>query len=305
VAAGVPDPIPGDDLRGGPAGTSPQGGAAAAFDRLFAIIRRLRAPDGCPWDREQSPETLRPSLIEEAWEAVSAIDSRDDANLREELGDLFLVISMMAWMREESGAFSLEEVLQEICEKLIRRHPHVFGGPAVETSREVLRQWDHIKATEHEGGPASSALDRVPRSLPPLERSFRVQKKAAKAGFDWPSAEPVWDKIQEELRELQAEIARGARDRVEDEAGDVLFSIVNLLRMLHVDPGVALHTATTKFERRFRSMERTLAAQGVNPAHAGLERLDQAWNEVKACERAGQEKAQDNGGVEGRSSASK
>jgi MazG family protein len=212
---------------------------------------------------------------------------------------------MMSWMREETGSFSLEAVLQGICEKLIRRHPHVFGSSAVKTSQEVLKQWDEIKSTEHEGAPETSALDRVPRSLPPLERSFRVQKKAAKVGFDWPSTEPVWDKIDEELRELRAEVARGERDRIEDEAGDVLFSMVNLLRLLHVDPGVSLQAATTKFDRRFRAMERMLAAQGVNAAEAGLERLDEAWNEVKAAERPAQQPVQGIEGTEGRSNASK
>jgi tetrapyrrole methylase family protein / MazG family protein len=286
-------------------GAGGTGDAAAAFDRLFTIIKRLRAPDGCPWDREQSPESLRPSLMEEAWEVLSAIESQDDVNLREELGDLFLVISMMAWMREESGAFSLEAVLQEICEKLIRRHPHVFATSDVTTSQEVLKQWEEIKSTEHDGVPAASALDRVPRSLPPLERSFRIQRKAAKIGFDWPSAEPVWDKVQEELGELKAEIARGRHHGIEEEAGDVLFSIVNLLRLLHVDPAIALQGATTKFERRFRAMERALAAQGVSAAGAGLERLDEEWNKVKAGERIGGKPAQGAVGSEGPQSTSK
>jgi tetrapyrrole methylase family protein/MazG family protein len=288
----------------GAGGTGAEG-AGAAFDRLFTIIKRLRAPDGCPWDREQSPESLRPSLMEEAWEVLSAIESQDDVNLREELGDLFLVISMMAWMREESGAFSLEAVLQEICEKLIRRHPHVFATSDVTTSQEVLKQWEEIKSTEHDGVPAASALDRVPRSLPPLERSFRIQRKAAKIGFDWPSAEPVWDKVQEELGELKAEIARGRRHGIEEEAGDVLFSIVNLLRLLHVDPAIALQGATTKFERRFRSMERALAAQGVSAVGAGLERLDEEWNKVKADEGVGGKPAQGARGSEGPQSTSK
>ena len=306
MAAVPPGPTPGDGVPGhsSAGGADAPSAAAAAFEHLFTIIRRLRAPDGCPWDREQSPESLRPSLIEEAWEAISAIESRDDANLREELGDLFLVISMIAWMREEAGAFSLASVLQEIGEKLIRRHPHVFGSADAKTSQEVLKQWDEIKSIEHGHAPEASALDRVPRSLPPLERSIRVQKRAAKIGFDWPSVPPVWDKVEEEMRELRAEVARGGRAGIEDEAGDVLFSLVNLLRVLHVDPGIALQAATTKFERRFRAMERRLAAQGIDAAAAGLERLDQEWNEVKSSERI-DPPAQGADGEAGRANASK
>jgi ATP diphosphatase len=153
-----------------------------------------------------------------------------------------------------------------------------------------------IKAAEHGPSPEASALDHVPGSLPPLERSYRVQKKAAKIGFDWPSAAPVWEKVEEEIRELRAEVAHGERARIEDEAGDVLFSLVNLLRILRVDPGIALQAATRKFERRFRAMERALAARGLKPAEAGLDRLDEAWNEVKSGERVGEQQDQGTGG---------
>ncbi len=293
--------------------------ASVSFSRLFDIVRRLRAPDGCPWDREQTPETLRPSLIEEAWEAVSAIDARDDANLREELGDLFLIATMVAWMKEQEGSFTVRQTLEDISGKLVRRHPHVFGSSTASTSKEVLRQWDRIKAAEHAAaeeadrasaaadGEASassaaaggadrgahpnphsgaSALDRVARSLPPLERSLRLQKKAAKTGFDWPGPAPVWDKIEEELRELKGAAAGTDNGKVEEEAGDVLFSVVNLLRLLRVDPGIALHSANAKFERRFREMEKKLAAEGVSASEVGMDRLDAAWNAVKAAERA-------------------
>ena len=293
-------------------------GAAAAFSRLFAIVRRLRAPDGCPWDREQTPETLRTTLVEEAWEAVSAINTHDDANLREELGDIFLNIVMIAWMREQEGAFRVQDSLEEIAEKLVRRHPHVFGTSTASTAGEVLRQWDEIKHAEKAaaGGGFSgppSALDHVPASLPPLERAHRIQRKAAKIGFDWPSASPVWQKVEEELAELQAETAAGAASsRTEEEAGDVLFSVVNLLRKLHVDPGLALHRANEKFERRFRAVEKLLASRGVAADRAGLEKLDAAWEEVKAGETgldqdaeaaAGREGV--SGGADGEHSASK
>ena len=279
--------------------------ASNAFARLFEIVRRLRAPDGCPWDREQTPQTLRPSLLEEAWEVVSAIDSGDDVNLREELGDVFLIVTMMAWMREEAGTFSVKDTLEGISEKLVRRHPHVFGSaregaeptpgssPAVtplSTPAEVLRQWDRIKATEHapDGGTPSapSALERGAGALPPLERAHQLQKKAAKTGFDWPGPGPVWEKIDEELRELRNALSTGDRRHIEEEAGDVLFSVVNLARLLHVDSSVALHEANTKFERRFREMERRLAASGVPLAEAGMERMDAVWDSIKDEEPA-------------------
>ncbi len=279
-----------------PSPEPPDAGAAAAFQRLFDIVRRLRAPDGCPWDREQSPESLRPALVEETWEAVSAIETGDNANLREELGDLFLIVTMMSWMRQEGGAFSVVDVLSGISDKLVRRHPHVFGNARAETSSEVLRQWDRIKASEHASaqgqrpeqpsvpGPEASALDRVPRSLPPLERAFRLQKKAAKVGFDWPGPQPVWDKIREELGELQEALARGSTRLIEHEAGDVLFSVVNLLRLLHVDPGVALQASGEKFERRFREMERRLGASGIPLSAANMDRMDAEWNRIKSEE---------------------
>jgi MazG family protein len=275
---------------------APDSGAAAAFQRLFDIVRRLRAPDGCPWDREQSPETLRPALIEETWEAVGAIEAGDHVNLREELGDLYLIVTMMAWMRQEEGAFTVRQVLEGIGDKLVRRHPHVFGSAKAGTSSEVLRQWERIKASEHVAGhpvgsgseptPPPSIMDRVSRSLPPLERSLRLQKKAAKVGFDWPGPEPVWEKIKEEMRELQEAIAGGTPATIEREAGDVLFSVINLLRLLHVDPGVALQRAGAKFERRFREMERRLAESNVEVTQAGMDRLDAEWNLIKADEAA-------------------
>ena len=285
--------------------TSRPGDASAAFARLFDIVRRLRAPDGCPWDREQSPETLRPSLIEEAWEAVGAIDAANDVNLREELGDIFLIATMMAWMREEAGSFTVADALQGIGDKLVRRHPHVFGTSTASTPAEVLKQWEEIKADEHAtagradpnesggtrdgipGGRPASALERVARSLPPLERSLRLQKKAAKVGFDWPGPEPVWEKIDEELRELREAFASGHARLIESEAGDLLFSMINLARLLHVDPGIALNAASAKFERRFREMEKRLVDAGISVSEAGLDRLDQAWNTVKAEESGG------------------
>ncbi|MGO9309253.1 MAG: nucleoside triphosphate pyrophosphohydrolase [Spirochaetia bacterium] len=276
--------------------------APAAFARLLGIIQRLRDPDGCPWDREQSPRTLRASLIEEAWECVSAIDSADDPNMEEELGDLYLLVTMMAWMKEQEGAFTVESALTHIADKLVRRHPHVFGGTPKGSAEEVLVQWDAIKAREKEGafppaaGAAShpplprangpSSLDGVPTSFPPLEKAFKLQKKAAKVGFDWPGPQQVWAKIDEELNELRTAVQNGGPGETEAELGDFLFSVVNLSRLLHVDPALALHRTNVKFERRFREVERRLAADGAGPREAGLDRMDALWNQVKAEESA-------------------
>ena len=262
--------------------------AAGAFSRLFSIIQRLRGPDGCPWDREQSPRTLRAALVEEAWECVSAIDARDDPNMEEELGDLYLLVTMLAWMKEQEGAFTVESSLARISDKLVRRHPHVFAGGAGGNAEQVLRQWDAIKAQEKAGSGEetahASSLDGVPASFPTLERAAKLQNKAAKVGFDWRSPEPVWGKIDEELRELRSAVQAGSHSHTEEEIGDILFSVVNLARTLRVDAALALHRTNVKFERRFREVERRLAAGGTVPAEAGLERMDALWNQIKAEE---------------------
>jgi len=287
-------------------------GAAAGFERLFAIIQRLRAPGGCPWDRQQSPRTLRAALLEEAWECISAIDNQDNLNMAEELGDLYLLTTMMSWMKEEEGAFTLESVLQGISDKLIRRHPHVFGKARADDAEQVLVQWDAIKAqekatsrgdesgaragraTDTRGPSHASSLDGVPSSFPPLERAAKLQKKAAKVGFDWPGPDPVWAKIEEELGELRQAVraAHGSPHdalaaHVEEEVGDLLFSVVNLARLLKVDPALALHRTNVKFDRRFREVERRLGREGTGPKEAGLERMDALWNQVKSEEPVG------------------
>ena len=274
------------ESRGASRGNDPRRDEpAAAFAKLLETIQRLRAPDGCAWDRAQTPMTLRPSLVEEVWEAVSAIEARDEMNLQEELGDLYLLVTMIAWMKEQEGTFSVSSVLRTIQEKLVRRHPHVFGNATAESVDEILVRWDEIKAAEKKGqAPPGSTLDRLPGALQPLEKSVALQKKAAKVGFDWPDVGPVWDKISEEMRELSEAANGGNPAKVEDEVGDLLFSVVNLARFLKVDPSVALHSTNVKFERRFREIEKRLAADGTSPAEAGLARMDQLWNQVKSEE---------------------
>ncbi len=257
----------------------------ASFAKLLQTIQRLRAPDGCAWDRAQTPTTLRPSLVEEVWETVSAIDARDEKNLEEELGDLYLLVTMIAWMKEQEGTFTVSSVLRRIHEKLVRRHPHVFANASAGSVKEILVRWDEIKAAEKGPEPAAdSVLDHLPAALQPLEKSLKLQKKAAKVGFDWPSAGPVWDKIAEEMQELAAAAKEGVPGEIEAEVGDLLFSVINLSRFLKVDPSVALHATNVKFERRFREIEKRLAAQGVTPSDAGLARMDSLWNQVKSEE---------------------
>jgi MazG family protein len=259
--------------------------AGASFTKLYEIVRRLRSPDGCPWDNAQTPVSLRSSLVEEAWECVSAIDAGDDRNLEEELGDLSLLVTMLSWMKEQQGAFTVESMLSTVAAKLVRRHPHVFDGAKADTIERVLSQWERIKADEKlVTGPHASTLDGVPRSLPPLERSLELQKRAAKVGFDWPGPAPVFDKIEEELGELRAALRAGDARRIEEEVGDLVFTAVNLSRLLELDPAVALHGTNAKFERRFREVERRLASEGLRPAEAGLARMDEVWNRVKSEE---------------------
>ncbi len=253
----------------------------AAFGRLLAIIQRLRSPEGCQWDREQTPGSLRGSIVEEAYECVAAITAEDDANLAEELGDLFLLATMVAWMKEQDGRFTVAGTLTGIADKLVRRHPHVFGESAARSSAEIVSQWERIKSEEKPGRDASSPLARLPGSLPPLERAARIQELVSKVGFDWKSPKPVWQKLHEETRELEEAVRGGDKRRMEDEVGDLLFTAVNLSRLLGVDPAIALHGTNEKFIGRFRKLEEVLKAQGVTPAEAGLERMDRIWDQVK------------------------
>ncbi|MGB8167951.1 MAG: nucleoside triphosphate pyrophosphohydrolase [Chthoniobacteraceae bacterium] len=252
-----------------------------AIDQLRAIVACLRAPEGCPWDREQTHASLRGGLLEEAYEVVEAINKADDANLREELGDLLLQSVFHAQIAAEEGRFDFDHVAREIVEKLIRRHPHVFGEDSCVDSAEVLRKWDDIKRAE-KGGVAESALDHTPGGLPALLHAQKVQKKASKAGFDWTEVPPVLAKIREEITELEAELAAGHAERLEDELGDLLFSVVNLARKLHLDAETALHRATGKFSTRFRQVEALARARNLVLDKMTLPELDALWDEVKA-----------------------
>jgi len=250
------------------------------FKDFLDIITKLRSPDGCPWDKEQSPQSLRAHLIEESYETVEAIDDDDADHVREELGDVLLLISMISQIYSESGEFNFQEVIEEVSAKLIRRHPHVFGDEKVHDAEEVLKNWDRIK-TEVEGRKDTSVLDGIPGSLPPLERSYKIQKKAAKKGFDWPDINGPRDKIFEEIREIDEAAAMGSPSEIESEIGDLLFSVVNYARHLKVDPTLALSRTNRKFESRFRHVEESMAKDGIpmNPEH--IEIMDRYWDSAK------------------------
>jgi MazG family protein len=249
------------------------------FERLVGIMARLRAPGGCPWDREQNFNTIKPYLLEEAYEVFDAIDQRDWPGLAEELGDLMLQAVFFAQMASEEGKFRIDDSLNAIAEKLIRRHPHVFSDGTANTPEEVLRRWDEIKADEKKvrGQPQQGRLDSVPRNLPALVEAQQISSKAAAVGFDWEHAGQVLEKLDEELRELDAARANGAVEEVEGEIGDLFFVLVNLARKLRVDPEQALRKTNAKFRKRFAQVEKHAALPG-----ATLDEMEARWQEAKA-----------------------
>lgn len=247
---------------------------------LENIVRLLRAPGGCPWDREQTHASIRRNFLEEAYEAVEAIDEEDPDHLKEELGDVLLQVFLHACMEEEAGRFSLDDVADGICKKLIYRHPHVFGDTAVSGTDEVLSNWEALKRTEKHQETYTDTLKAVARSLPSLWRAEKVQKKAKKAGFDWDNVQGALDKLSEEVEELKAAVAQGSN--IEEELGDLLFAAVNVSRFVKVDTEDALNAATDKFIRRFAQVE---ALAGDRPmTDMSLEELDKLWDQAKRME---------------------
>ena len=251
------------------------------FTRLVEIMAQLRAPGGCPWDREQTFDTIKPYLLEETYEVLDAVDARDWSGLKEELGDLMLQAVFFSEMAAEAGHFGIQDSLDAINEKLVRRHPHVFGTGTASTPEEVKVRWDEIKA-EEKGGAPKGLLEGVSSSTPALVEAQQLTSRAAGVGFDWPNAEQVLEKLDEELGELAEARAAGApRERLEDEVGDLLFVIVNLARFLKVDPEQALRRTNRKFRERFGYVERKLKEQGRAPAGSTLEEMDALWEESK------------------------
>jgi len=257
--------------------------------RLVEIMAKLRSPEGgCPWDLEQTFATIAPYTVEEAYEVADAIERGNLKDLKEELGDLLLQVVFHARMAEEQGAFDFAAVAEAINDKMVRRHPHVFGEAHHRSSAEQTEAWETIKAEERAakaGGPAPSLLDDVPIGLPALTRAVKLSKRAARVGFVWPSALEVLDKLHEEVAELEAEVISGDIDKARDELGDVLFVCANLARDLDIDPEAALRGTNAKFVRRFNYIERELAARDSSPAASNLEEMDALWNAAKVAEK--------------------
>ncbi|WP_457677854.1 nucleoside triphosphate pyrophosphohydrolase [Thermovibrio sp.] len=252
-----------------------------SFKELLKVMEKLRSPEGCPWDRKQTHESLIPYLTEETYEVVDAIVKGDDKELKEELGDLLLQVVFHSQIAKERGAFDINEVVDGITRKLIFRHPHVFKGKdGIETSEDVSREWEKLK--EKEGKKRESLLDGVPASLPPLERAYKLQKRAAKAGFDWEDFKGIKEKLIEELNEIEEELKRGDREKLEEEVGDLLFMAVNLARFLKVDPVLALSKANKKFEERFRYMEKRAKEMGKELSELPLKEQEGLWQEAKS-----------------------
>ena len=251
---------------------------------VIEVMARLRAPGGCPWDIEQTHASLRRYIVEEVYEVLEAIDEQDPVHLCEELGDLLLQIVFHARMAEESELFSMQEVVATVTEKLIRRHPHVFGDIAVRDAAEVVLNWDAIKKSE-KTVKAKSVLDGVPKGLPALMRANKLQLKASKVGFDWPCIAPVWDKVAEEIAELREAAETGDKNRMEDELGDIIFAVVNLGRFLGVEAEVALNGTNNKFVRRFRQVERVVQEKKLKWKEMRPADMDELWEAAKADER--------------------
>lgn len=267
--------------------TPPPPETLSPVDRLLAIMARLRDPEtGCPWDQEQTFATIAPYTVEEAYEVADAIEREDLADLKDELGDLLLQVVFHSRMAQEAGAFTFADVVQAINDKMIRRHPHVFGDGAYASLADQKAGWETLKAEERgRKGRAESLLDDVPVGLPALTRAVKLSRRAARVGFVWPSVKEVMEKLHEEVAELEAELAVGDVEKARQEMGDVLFVVANLARTLDVDPEDSLRFANAKFARRFRYIEARLAERGKTPEDSDLAEMDALWDEAKAAEK--------------------
>lgn len=249
------------------------------FDELVKIMEILRSEKGCPWDRVQTHDTLKRYLLEETYELIEAIENKEPESIKEELGDLLLQIVFHSQIAKEEGNFDVEDVIQTIIQKMIGRHPHVFGEAEFKTPEEVLNQWDDRK--REEGKLHESILDGVPKALPALLKAYKIQSRVAKVGFDWDNIGGVIDKIKEELGEVEEAINSGEKDKIEEEIGDLLFSIVNLARFLKIDPETALRKTNRKFEKRFRKLENLAKNKGKTLKDMTLKEMDNLWDEIK------------------------
>ena len=251
------------------------------IEDLLRIMEILRGPGGCPWDAEQTHESIKKDLIEETYEVIEAINKQSPVMLQEELGDLLMQVVFHSRLSQEAGEFAFAEVCDGICKKLIERHPHVFGEVNVSDTDEVLSNWDKIKRNSKHHENTTQAIDSVPRELPALMRSAKIQHKAAKAGFDWPDVSGAFDKIPEELAELKEAVAEGNQEHIADELGDLLFAVVNVSRFVKVDAEEALTAATDKFRNRFAAVEALAIERGIDMKETPIDELDRLWDEVK------------------------
>jgi MazG family protein len=255
--------------------------AGASFGRLIELMARLRGPEGCPWDRQQTLRSLKPYILEEAYELVDSIESDSSSAVREELGDLLLEFLFVSQISVEEKRFTLTEVLEGLHQKIVRRHPHVFGEHEAGSPSEALAHWEGVKAREKRATHRASILADVPRALPALTRAAKMGARAAVVGFDWPDFRPIVAKLEEETRELVEAADSGAGDRIEEELGDLLFAVVNLARHLGVDPEEALTKSTAKFARRFRHIEEAISRRGGLLEKTPLEEMERLWEEAK------------------------
>ncbi|MEE8483885.1 MAG: nucleoside triphosphate pyrophosphohydrolase [Nitrospinota bacterium] len=249
---------------------------------LAKIMDRLREDDGCPWDKKQTHETLKPYLLEEAYEVIEGIEDGDDAVLKEELGDVLFQVIFHSRLAKERGSFTLDDVIVTVCDKMIRRHPHVFGDGKAKDAEEVLRKWEEIKSAEKK---RESVLDGVPRKLPTLIRAKRIQERAARVGFDWPDTEGVWKKVEEEWAELMEARKKDDHENMKEEIGDLMIALVNLGRFLDIDTDDALKQSIEKMIRRFRIIEKTLAQRGTDIADATLDEMEEIWVRAREEEK--------------------
>jgi tetrapyrrole methylase family protein/MazG family protein len=252
-----------------------------SFDDLIEIMKYLRAPDGCPWDRVQTHESIRSNFIEETYEVIEAIDNKDSELLKEELGDVLLQVVFHSEMSAEENEFDINDVINGVCKKLVERHPHVFGDVKADNSEEALKSWDNVKMAKKSQKKQSEAMDSVSKALPSLMRAEKIQKKAAKVGFDWEDVNGALDKVCEETDELKEAVTSGNTDSQAEELGDLLFSVVNVSRFIKVDSEKALYDACDKFTDRFKKLEILAEERDIDIKTASLSQLDSLWEEVK------------------------
>jgi len=268
------------------------GTTGTKFEKLVEIMATLRGPDGCPWDKQQDFNSLKPMLVEEVYEVLEAVENNDSEGLSEELGDLLLHVVFHAQLGKETGQFDIDTVIGKISDKLVRRHPHVFGSETASTPEEVIKNWEAIKAQEkaeklkNRTAEQRSLLEGIPSKLPAIHEAHQISSRAARVGFDWPDVNGIFDKLQEEVRELKEVISSSGseekRDRLEDEIGDMLFVIVNIARYLKIDSESALKRANRKFKSRFRYMEKELAGQGKTLDQTSLDEMEALWQKAKS-----------------------